>query len=71
MFNALYSEYKTYCEQDGETLSRWLFRETFESLDSSLYKRKKDRCDTWYSFETGNLSGVVKYPCPDKNSNYT
>ena len=55
-FNALYGEYKTYCGQDGEIASRRLFRETFESLNLSLYKPKKDRCDTCCSFEAGNLS---------------
>lgn len=58
---ALYREYKNYCDENGFAnliLSNPVFDQTFSELNLALYQPKKDRCDVCCGFETKNISEV-------------
>lgn len=53
----LYRVYKDFCgDRNERPLSIATLHKEFDNKKLSLYKPKKDQCDTCVSFETGNLS---------------
>lgn len=58
---ALYREYKRYCDENGFSnliLSNPVFDQMFSELNLALYQPRKDRCDVCCGFETKNISEV-------------
>ena len=56
-FADLYREYQVYCgENNSEPSSRSTFRTVFNNMNMSLYKPKKDQCDTCCQYKEGNLA---------------
>lgn len=53
----LHSVYKEYCaEHDKRSVSKTKFYEVFNDMNLSLFKTRKDQCDTCVSFEAGNIT---------------
>lgn len=53
----VYDHYKLFCQEHGEQPFKiTAFKEVFYSKNLSLFKPKKDRCNTCIGFETGNIS---------------